>query len=130
MELPGQGPPPGARGLCPDGGYGYAVTVYHYARTLAIAAKAAGIAASGQTRDFYDAYVKGAVISLTRLQVRVSLQSSQKRPMVLLCPFYITEGVVAVAASGKTRDIYAASVKEANHYPKQAAGARIVMKEK
>ena len=32
MELPGQGPPPGARALCPDGGGKYAFVVYHYAR--------------------------------------------------------------------------------------------------
>ena len=88
MELPGQGPPPGARALCPDGGYDYAVTVYHYARTLALAAKAAGIAASGETGDFYDAYVQGAVISLTKLQVRISVLSREGL-LVLLCPFYL-----------------------------------------
>lgn len=70
MELPGRGPPPGARALCPGGGYEYAVTVYHYARTLALAAKAAGVAAAGETGDFYDAYVEGAVKSLNRLQVQ------------------------------------------------------------
>ena len=32
MELPGRGPPPGARALCPDGGGEYATVVYHYAR--------------------------------------------------------------------------------------------------
>lgn len=88
MELPGQGPPPSARALCPDGGYDYAVTVYHYARALALAAKAAGIAASGETGDFYDAYVQGAVISLTKLQVRISVLSREGL-LVLLCPFYL-----------------------------------------
>ena len=32
MELPGRGPPVGARALCPDGGGEYATVVYHYAR--------------------------------------------------------------------------------------------------
>ena len=32
MELPGRGPPAGARALCPDGGGEYATVVYHYAR--------------------------------------------------------------------------------------------------
>ena len=88
MELPRQGPPPGARALCPDGGYDYALTVYHYARTLALAAKAAGIAASGDTGDFYDAYVKGAVISLTKLQVHISALSREGLH-ALPYPFYL-----------------------------------------
>lgn len=32
-------PPSNARGNCPDGGYAYSVVVYHYARTLALAAR-------------------------------------------------------------------------------------------
>lgn len=39
-----QGPPPLGRGLCPPGGPEYAAVVYHYARTLALAARAAGAA--------------------------------------------------------------------------------------
>ena len=70
MDLPGQGPPKGARALCPGGGFEYAVAVYHYARTLALAAKAVGERAAGETGDFYEAYVGGAVKSLNRLRVR------------------------------------------------------------
>ncbi len=70
MELPGQGPPKTARALCPGSGYEYAVAVYHYARTLALAAKAMGVKAAGETGAFYDAYVDGAVKSLQRLRVR------------------------------------------------------------
>jgi len=69
MALPGQGPPKGARALCPAQGYQYAVAVYHYARTLALAAKAMGLRAAGQTGAFYDAYVEGTVMALERLQV-------------------------------------------------------------
>ncbi len=69
MALPGQGPPKGARALCPDQGYQYAVAVYHYARTLALAAKAVGLRAAGQTGAVYNAYVEGAVMALERLQV-------------------------------------------------------------
>lgn len=36
-----------ARGQCPLGGQGYAAAIFHYARTLALAAKAAGAAAQG-----------------------------------------------------------------------------------
>ena len=39
-------------------------------RTLALAAKAVGLAARGDLGDFYDAYVLGALKSLRRLQVR------------------------------------------------------------
>lgn len=35
MPFPGHA----ARGPCPDGGYEYAVVVYHYTRTLALAAR-------------------------------------------------------------------------------------------
>ena len=72
MDLPGQGPPKGARALCPGGGYEYALAVYHYARTLALAAKAVGERAAGETGDFYAAYVGGAVKSLERLRVQFS----------------------------------------------------------
>ena len=70
MGLRGRGPPKGARGMCPGGGFEYSVAVYHYARTLALSARAAGLAAAGDTGDFYDAYVTGAVMSLERLQAR------------------------------------------------------------
>lgn len=43
------GPPPQGRGLCPPGGPQYAALVYHYARTLALAARAAGAAARGDS---------------------------------------------------------------------------------
>lgn len=37
------------RGLCPAGGPQYAAAVFHYARTLALAAKAAGAQARGDS---------------------------------------------------------------------------------
>ena len=39
--------PETARGQCPHGGLPYAITVYHYARTLALAAKAEGALQKG-----------------------------------------------------------------------------------
>lgn len=72
LSLPGTGPPPGARGLCPEGGYEYSVAVYHYARTLALAAKAEGARSIGDMDTAVDWYSSGAVASFLRLKVRHS----------------------------------------------------------
>ena len=45
-------------------------------RTLALAAKAVGLAARGDLGDFYNAYVLGALKSLRRLQVRCLASTS------------------------------------------------------
>ena len=61
--------PETARGQCPSGGLPYAMAVYHYARTLALAAKAEGAAqrsAKGESQR-----LKGlAETSLALLRVR------------------------------------------------------------
>lgn len=68
-DLPGTGPPPGARGLCPQGGFEYATAVFHYARALALAAKAEGAAATGDLGSAVEWYASGAIASLDRLRV-------------------------------------------------------------
>ncbi len=68
--MPGTAPPPGARGLCPEGGYQYAVAVYHYARCLALAAKAEGVSAAGDLAAAVSAYAGGAVADFVKLRVR------------------------------------------------------------
>ena len=72
LDLPGRGPPADARALCPDGGFEYATAIFHYARTLALAAKAEGAAAIGDLDSVKDAYLQGAATSLQRLEVRAA----------------------------------------------------------
>ena len=70
LDQPGRGPPRGARGLCPAGGFEYATVVFHYGRTLALAAKAEGAAAAGDLPSVVEWYAGGAATSLARLRVR------------------------------------------------------------
>jgi hypothetical protein len=73
LDLPGRGPPADARALCPDGGFEYATVIFHYARTLALAAKADGAAAAGDLASVVEWYAQGAAASLQRLEVRAGL---------------------------------------------------------
>ena len=70
LSMPGTGPPAGARGLCPEGGYQYSVAVYHYARCLALAAKAEGARSAGDLAAVVGAYAEGAVADFVKLRVR------------------------------------------------------------
>lgn len=69
LSLPGTGPPAGARGLCPTGGYEYSTAVYHYARTLALAAKAEGARVAGDMESAISWYSQGAVTAFMHLRV-------------------------------------------------------------
>ncbi|EIE23263.1 hypothetical protein COCSUDRAFT_47568 [Coccomyxa subellipsoidea C-169] len=68
LNLPGTGPPAGARGLCPTGGYEYSTAVYHYARTLALAAKAEGARVAGDMESAISWYSQGAVTAFMHLR--------------------------------------------------------------
>ncbi|BDA50251.1 hypothetical protein COCOBI_15-3800 [Coccomyxa sp. Obi] len=68
LSLPGTGPPAGARGLCPEGGNQYAVAVYHYARCLALAAKAEGARAAGDMDAAISTYAGGALADFLKLR--------------------------------------------------------------
>lgn len=67
--MPGTGPPIRARGLCPEGGFEYSTAVYHYARTLALAAKAEGAKSVGDMDSAVDWYSQGAVTAFLHLRV-------------------------------------------------------------
>jgi hypothetical protein len=69
LDLPAGGPPKNARGLCPEGGLEYAAAVFHYARTLALAAQADGAKAGGDLESAVQWFKDGAVESLNRLRV-------------------------------------------------------------
>ena len=66
--------PESARGQCPFGGLPYATAVYHYARALALAAKAEGAAQRGAKEEAQR--LKGlAETSLALLRVRLCFQA-------------------------------------------------------
>jgi hypothetical protein len=69
LSMPGTGPPIGARGLCPEGGFEYSTAVYHYVRTLALAAKAEGAKSVGDMDSAVDWYSQGAVTAFLHLRV-------------------------------------------------------------
>lgn len=74
--------PETARGMCPFGGLAYATAVYHYARALALAAKAEGAAQRGVRGE--GQRLKGlSETSLALLRVCTSILSVVHSPQIL-----------------------------------------------
>ena len=81
--------PETARGQCPGGGLPYAITIYHYARTLALAAKTEGALQKGKKSERQKLQVL-AETSMALLRVHSPLTSllPMDTSQHLLSPFY------------------------------------------